>query len=225
MRIYRLNRTIISVKNNAAAFLNGLTSNTLEAAQNAFLNIHGKIIATFDQIKINEEEFWIVVEAPFVRVVLNHLDRYAKLSGVKMEKLDKKVYFDLDGDLPLGPQDVTIPQKKGRLILTEQSLESNVASEEFTLFRLKNNIPLQGMDYTDDFLLNIGEVDHVSFTKGCFLGQEPIAKVHNRSKPTWKLLAKSEEECTEDEKQKMTSKIFNSDLGKVVGFVFVKNED
>ena len=225
MELYLTNKAVLSFKNSPLPFLNGLTSNTLDAAQNAFLNIHGKIIATFDQVKIDDEEFWIVTEQDRVETVLGHLDRYAKLSGVKMEKLDKKVYFDLDGDLPLGPQDVTIPQKKGRLILTEQSLESNVAGEEFTLFRLKNNIPLQGMDYTDDFLLNIGEVDHVSFTKGCFLGQEPIAKVHNRSKPTWKLLAKSEEECTEDEKQKMTSKIFNPDLGKVVGFVFVKNED
>ncbi len=222
MKLYLTHKTVLSFKNNPASFLNGLTSNTLEAPQNAFLTIHGKIIATFDQIKINDEEFWIVVETPLVEAVLNHLDRYARLSGVKMEKLAKKVYFDLDGDASLGPQDVTITQKRGRLVLTDQDLRSNVKDEEFTLFRLKNNIPLQGVDYTDDFLLNISEVDHVSFTKGCFLGQEPISKVHNRSKPTWKLTVKFEDECTQDEKQKMTSKTLDPESGKVIGFIFVK---
>ncbi len=225
MKLYLTDKTVLAFKNDPLPFLNGLTSNTLEAPQSAFLNIHGQIIATFGQIKINDEEFWIAVETPLAEVVLSHLDRYARLSGVKMEKLARKVYFDLDVDTPLPPLDVTIPQKRGRLVLTDRDLTTNVSQDEFRLFRLKNNISLQGVDYTDDFLLNISEVDHVSFTKGCFLGQEPIAKVHNRSRPTWKLTVKFEDECSQEEQQKMTSKTLDPESGKVMGFVFVKNED
>ncbi len=224
MRIYALEKVILSFQNNPTQFLNGLTSNSLDKSQNAFVNIHGKIIAVFDQAKITDEEFWIALESLFAAVVLEHLDRYARLSGVKIEKLNKNVYFDFEGNVSLVSSDVTIPQKRGRLIITERSLSANVTEEEFRLFRLQNNIPLHGVDYQDEFLLNVSETDHVSFTKGCFLGQEPISKVHNRSKPTWKLVVKYEDECSEEEKQKMTSKTTDPASGRILGFVFVKND-
>ena len=51
MRLHQLNKAVLSVKNNAAKFLNGITSNTLDQPRNAFLDLHGKIVAVFDQVK------------------------------------------------------------------------------------------------------------------------------------------------------------------------------
>ena len=223
MKIYQLNKAVLRIKNNAAQFLQGLTSNDLDRPQNAFVTIHGRIIATFDQLRLSDDEFIILVEERFVDGLLNHVDKFVKLSGVKIERLKKNVYFDLEADAKLDAGDQAIPQRKGRLIITDKIFESNVSSQDFTLFRLKNNIPQHGIDYTDDFLLNVSE-DFVSFTKGCFLGQEPIAKVHHRSKPSWKLLVKYEDECAPEEKEKMTSKILDPQIRRILGFVFVKNE-
>ncbi len=223
MKLYKLNKSIIHFQPHAVEFLNGLTSNTIEAPHNAFITIHGMIIATFDQLKIDDETVIAVLEPSVVPAVLSHLDRYMKLSGVKANQLSKNVYFDLDGNAKTENGDWTIQQNKGRLIITDRNLETNISEQEFTLFRLKNNIPFQGVDYKDDFLLNISEQTHVSFTKGCFLGQEPIAKVHNRSKPTWKLVVKTEDDCLPEEKAKMTSRIQDPETGKILGFVFVKN--
>ena len=91
------------------------------------------------------------------------------------------------------------------------------------MFRLKNRIPIQGVDYNDDMVLNVDEHDFVSYTKGCFLGQEPVAKVHNRSKPTWKLAVRYEDELSDEEKAKMTSKILDPQTKRAMGFVFVRN--
>jgi len=223
MKIYKTKKYILKFYPNAVPFLNGLTSNELTKPQNAFLNIHGRIVATFDQLVINEDEVWALIEKPFVDAVLDHVDRYAKLSGVKVEKRKEIVIFDLDGDLPLIEGEKTILQKKGRLVITGRHLQSNISEEEFTLFRLKNNIPMHGVDFQDEMLLNVSETDHVSFTKGCFLGQEPVSKVHNRSKPTWRLGVKYESECTDEEKQKMTSKVVDPERKEVLGFVFEKN--
>ena len=224
MQIYKTNKSVLSFKNNSEKFLSGLTSNTLDAPNNAFLTIHGRIVATFDQLQIGEDEFFILIEKPFVDDVLRHIDRYAKLSGVKVEQRDDHVYFDLGGDVSVKDDGWVIPQKKGKLIITNRTLDSNVSQEEFTLFRLQNNVPVHGIDYKDEMLLNVSTEDFVSFTKGCFLGQEPISKVYNRSKPSRKLVVKNEEECTQEEKDKLTSKSRNPEIKKVMGFVFIKND-
>ena len=223
MRFYKLNKTVLQFQNNAAEFLNGLTSNSLDKPRNALTDIHGKIIAAFDQIKVSDEEVWIVVGTPFVDAVLSHLDRYMRLSGVKFQKFNSNVYFDLDGDYPLKDGETVIPQKKGNIIISPNAITSSITDEEFTIFRLEHNIPIHGIDFQDEFLLNIGEDEFVSFTKGCFLGQEPISKVHNRSKPTWKLVVKYDDACSPEEKSKLTSSAVDPTTKRVRGFVFIKN--
>ena len=227
MEIFQLNKSVLHVRNNAVEFLNGLTTNAMDKPWNAFVDIHGMLISVFDQIVLNEEEVMMVLDKTAAEAVLSHLDRYAKLSGVKIEKKeDLNVCFDLEGNVPLEPQDFSIPQKKGRLIITKRKLTANVSGEKFTLFRLRNNIPQQDIDFKrEEFLLNISEHDHVSYTKGCFLGQEPISKVHNRSKPSWKLVVKAQDECSNEEKAKMTSKIADPATRRTTGFVFVSNKD
>lgn len=225
MKLYKLNKTVLSIRNNPAQFLNGLTANTLDKPRNVFLNIHGRIIVVFDQIKVREDEFWIIIGTPYLDALFQHIERYIKLSKVHVEKLNKYVYFDVEESSHSMPaEEVVIPQKKGRVIVSDSELENAVHEKEFTLFRLKNNIPIHGIDYTDEFVLNVGGEDFVSFTKGCFLGQEPVAKVHNRSKPTWQLAVKYEDECGQDEKEKMTSKELDPDTNRVVGFTFIHNQ-
>lgn len=222
-KIYQLERKVIAVVGNAEKFLNGLTSNSLEKPHNAFLNVHGRIIATFDQVKSGTDEFLLVVAPAAWEALFAHVDRYARLNKTTLEAAAFNVYFDLDGNAPVSAQDFTIAQRKGRLILTKQNLPANVSSEEFTAFRLDYQIPLHGVDYTDEMVLNVHEYDFVSYTKGCFLGQEPVAKVHHRSKPTWVLAVRSSEELTGELQAKMTSKITDV-AGKTRGFVFIPNK-
>jgi folate-binding protein YgfZ len=205
MRLFQTHKKVLSVKNNAAKFLNGLTSNSLDQPHNAFLNINGRIIATFDQVKISDDEFLLAVEAAYVKPIEEHVDRYARLSKTVISVRNDLVYFELDGDYMADEKEVLIPQKKGRLILTSEKLPATVSEDDFTVFRIKNDIPLLGVDYKEELLLNVSETDFASFTKGCYLGQEPISKVHNRSKPTWKLVVK------------------DFVTGKTFGFVFIKN--
>lgn len=204
--------------------MNGLTSNSLDKPRNAFLNQHGRIIATFDQIKTGEDEFLIVLEPFALDTLMLHIKKFLMLNKTTADPAALNVYFDLEGSFKPSAGEYVIPQKAGQMVLTPQKLQADVPQDEFALFRLKNNIPLHGVDYKDELLLNIDEHEHVSYTKGCFLGQEPIAKVHNRSKPTWKLVVRFEDELTEEEKVKMASKVSDTVSGKTLGFVFLKND-
>ena len=185
MNVYRLDDVAIRVSGNAEKLLSGLTSNTLDAPQNAFLNMHGRIIATFWQKKTGVDEYTLMVPRVALDDLLKHLDRYARLNRTQVTVSEEKVYLDLDQKEPFASSE-DLP---------------TVSAEEFTAYRLKNNVPLMGVDYqADEFILNVHEHDFTSYTKGCFLGQEPVSKVHNRAKPVRKLVPGSQ------------------------GFVFVKNE-
>src|SRR5262245_44284500 len=148
MSIYKLDKVAVSMKNNAVEFLNGLASNSMDKPWNALTDIHGRVIAVFDQAMISEEEIWIVLDKPAVDSVLAHLDRYARLSGVKVEKKENlNVYFDTDGKMATETGDIVIAQKKGSLVVTPKPVKSNMSAEEFTAFRVKNSIPQQGVDF------------------------------------------------------------------------------
>lgn len=224
MRLYQTTKKVLTISPNAEQLLNGLTANSLDKPQNAFLNIHGRIIATFDQLKISSDEFWLVVQADYVAAVRQHLDKYLRLSKSKIDERPTRVYFNLEADYQPQAGEYLIAQKNGELIVTAQELAAPVTEEEFRLFRLDHDIPLLGVDYRDEFLLNINETDFVSFTKGCFLGQEPVAKVHNRSRPTWRLTVKKERDCSPQERAKMTSVAQDPRTGETRGFVFTGNQ-
>ncbi len=226
MRLYPLgDKIVLRVKNNAAEFLKGYTTNTPDAPRNAFVNVRGQIVCTFDQMVISLEKVLIVIEKKYLDRLLAHLDPYLKLGETVIEKAPEfHLYFDLDDAHEPQRGEIFVIQKKGKLIGTTQPLKSNVSEEEFTLFRLKNELPIQGIDYDEELLLNVANEEFVSYTKGCYLGQEIIARVHHRSKPPKKLVVKPLERDNSKEALRMTSKCVDPETGKMVGFIFVDNE-
>ena len=209
MRVYKLPDTVLSIKGNAAGFLNGITSNTLNATLNSFLNQHGRIISTFRQQKISDDEFLISVPTIAVEALLKHLERYAKLSHVSITPSGQSSFIDLD---------------TARTFWAAQAHADSISDEEFTLFRLKHHIPLMGIDYqADEFILNVHEYDYVSYTKGCFLGQEPVAKVHNRAQPSRKLIVAFADQYSNEDAAKMTSRALDPASGRVMGFKFISS--
>jgi folate-binding protein YgfZ len=210
MRLYKLDDKVLNIKGNASKFLNGITSNTVEAPLNAFLNQHGRIIATVRQKRISDDEILISVPSVAADNLLKHLERYAKLSHADMLPSPLFTFLDLDN---------------AQTVWMHECHPNSISGEEFVLFRLDKNIPLMGVDYqADEFILNVHEYDYVSYSKGCFLGQEPVAKVHNRSQPSRKLLVRFEDECSRQEAAAMTSKAADPDTGSIKGFVFVSNK-
>lgn len=209
MRLYKFPDTSLSIKGGAAGFLKGITSNVPDAPLNAFLNQHGRIIATIRQQKISDDEFLISVPLAAADKLLKHLERYVKLSHVSVSPSARNAFINLDN---------------AQTIWTSQHHANSISDEEFMLFRLNHKIPLMGVDYqADEFILNVHEDDYVSYTKGCFLGQEPVAKVHNRAKPSRKLIVAFEDQCSSEDAAKMTSKVSDPVSGRVKGFKFISS--
>ena len=209
MKLYRCNKTVLQFNPHGAAFINGYATNAVEAPRSAFVDLQGKIVAVFDQRKQSEEEVWAIVENKFVGRLKDHLKKYLSLTDTVIEILGpKKVYWDLDS---------------GELFLTEEDLPADASEEDLTFFRVKNNFPLQGVDFDQEMILNVSE-ELVSYTKGCYLGQEIVARVHYRSWPPKKLVVKMVRDCTPEEAQTMTSRAADPATGEICGFVFESNK-
>lgn len=214
---------MLRVTGRISDLLNGIMSNTLDAPQTAFLTPKGKVIATADQLAVNPTEHLLLVEPFAVERFLASVDRFVKLVGAIIEATDWQVYFDLEGTTAKQDDEHLIPQPKGQLLLTPHQKKAPVTEEAFRRFRLEANLPEHGIDYNDELLSTINEARYVSFTKGCYIGQEIVARIHYRSKPPFLLKVKSISDCTEEEAMRMTSRTPVNETGEIAGFVFVKN--
>jgi folate-binding protein YgfZ len=209
MKLYLCNKTILRFYPKGPAFVNAYSTNTVEAPLNAFVDIAGKIVAVVHQHKLSDDEMHVIVETPFVDRLTGHLRTFLSLSETRVEPLEgKKVYWDLDA---------------GRLCVSDTALTTNVSEEEFTRYRLENAVPLQGIDFDEEMVLNIAGDGLISYTKGCYLGQEIVARVHYRGKPPKRLEIKRGSECSAEENDRMTSKVFDPVLGDSIGFVLTDN--
>ncbi len=191
------------------------------------LTPQGKIVAVFDQKLLDPDTCIWLADGYVAEDLRKKFAQYAPFSKTGWEEVNLPVYYDLDGDLEVS-EDVeagvyVFPQEKGKIVVGGE-FEVSVSDEEFTRFRLDHDIPLHGVDFTDEMLLNVFPEGYVSYTKGCFVGQEVIARVHNLASPPKKLVVKYEDQCTEQEKARLTSKTPEVE-GRVRGFVFVDTED
>jgi folate-binding protein YgfZ len=64
-----------------------------------------------------------------------------------------------------------------------------VGQEAFDIARIESGVPREGIDVSEaHILLEAGFDNAVSYTKGCYLGQEIIARIHWRGQPARRLL-------------------------------------
>ena len=66
--------------------------------------------------------------------------------------------------------------------------------EEFTQLRMELGIPAFGYELTEDFNpLEAGLISHINFNKGCYIGQEVVARLNTYDKVQRKLVRASGE--------------------------------
>lgn len=213
-------KVVLNFTRGAEEFLKGYTTSDAAAPRGAFLDVRGKVVAVFDRSNRSADDVLIVIEKNSHEKLLTHLKPFLFLSDVSIIETQLHVYFDTHGAHKPLPDEVLIPQKKGAMILSSLVYPPDISEGEWTLFRLKNDMPLQGVDFHDEVLLNIADDDRISYSKGCYLGQEIIARIHHRGKPAKKLTAHYQSELSEDRWVAATSRVLDPDRGEEMGFVW-----
>jgi folate-binding protein YgfZ len=191
--------------NDRVTFLNGLVSNDVALAApgtavwSALLTPQGKWLADFF-ILSDGAALLLDCEAAQAPAIAQRLSRFKLRADVTIAADDMAVYAAWNGDPPAGPvvaaRDPRLPEAGSR-VLSAIALEPNASFEDWDRHRLALGLPDGARDLEADktVLLEAGfdELGGVSWTKGCYMGQELTARTRYRGLIKRRLLPVSSE--------------------------------
>jgi folate-binding protein YgfZ len=181
--------------NDALTFLQGqLTQDmaTLNETWNyaAQCNPQGRVISFFIVFQWDDNYYFLVDENSDEKTV-EQLQKYVMRSDVKFEELDIHAFSvenNTDDSEDEFTQAVTkyndgfkLQQKSGDLIVSTDEPEKTQSANDWKIANIKNHVPsLQGKalsDFTPESI-NLDLLGAVNFKKGCYTGQEIVARMH-----------------------------------------------
>jgi folate-binding protein YgfZ len=187
-------RGVIAVEGeDRLSFLQGLVSNDVatagpgQAVWAALLTPQGKWLADFF-VLADGDRLLLDCERDQMPMLLTRLTRFRLRARVTLQPLDAwRVFIAWDGpppaaDVPMAP-DPRLPEAGWR-ILSPDPLPANAGAADWDEHRLRLGLPDGSRDLEADktVLLEAGfdELNGVSWTKGCYMGQELTARTKYR---------------------------------------------
>ncbi len=128
--------------------------------------------------------------------------------------------------------EIKIPEKGGSILLSENPPQGlrKMGEEGFYCYCLENGVSMQGKEFDSEMIMNTDWKGAVSFTKGCFLGQEITVKIMHRGKPPKRLVRLAFEKEPQsilrnsEPVGEVRSKCFSKKLGKWIAYCSVPND-
>jgi tRNA-modifying protein YgfZ len=186
MRIAFRPRSFVAVSGpGAEEYLDRMVSNDVsalgpgESCQALLLTPKARVIAPMVVLRRAHEDFLLLTEPGLGERVRAELlrSRFAAKAEIESETHTSHVVFGGEG---IATEDYGEPAVE----VLDAELEPTVSADELELLRIQAGTPAWGKEIDDRVLpAEAGLTDRaVSFTKGCYPGQEPIARLHYRGK-------------------------------------------
>jgi len=252
---YEQKRGLIAVwGKEAVPFLDGMITNdmkTLEEGQQmlaAFPNAQGRLLAIVRVLR-QGERFLIETEEATREKLFQNLFRFTFAGDFFIEDLsDGHRYFEIAGTLPeIVPVTDTI-RFDGRGFygysvpsgladeFTSHLAEASILTIDdatYETLRIESGVPKYGVDMDETTIVpELGFPEMISYTKGCYIGQEIIARIHFRGHVAKQLTGVSSadqidagaELASNDGKPagRFTSVVYSPKLEKTIALAFVR---
>jgi folate-binding protein YgfZ len=169
----------------AADFLQRMVSNDVEALAPGeacpalLLTAKARVIAPLVVLRRADDDFLLLTEPGLGEVVRVHLTRMRLRAQCEIEPEEHESALVFGGD------DGFTTDWPGARETLDAGLEPTLSEEELELLRIENGVPRWEREIDDRILPAEAGLDetHVSFSKGCYPGQEPVARLHFRGHP------------------------------------------
>jgi folate-binding protein YgfZ len=218
----------------AADYLQRMVSNDVEAlgageaCPALLLTAKARVIAPLVVVRRAGDDFLLLTEPGLGEVVRAHLTRMRLRARCEIEPEEH------ESVLVFGGGDGFATDWTGAREAIDAGLEPTLSDEELELRRIESGVPRWAREVDDRILPAEAGLDetHVSFSKGCYPGQEPVARLHFRGHPNRELRVVELEEVPEydaslhhdgREVGRVTSAARRSD-GTVVALAYVRTE-
>jgi folate-binding protein YgfZ len=184
MRIALRPRSFVRVAGpDAEDYLNRMVSNDVaalgpgEACEALLLTAKARLIAPLVVLRRGHEDFLLLTEPELGERVRAELVRFrfAAKAEIELEEHATHVVFGGEG-IP------TAAYGEPAAEVLDAELAPTVTPDELELLRIRAGTPAWGKELDDRILPAEAGLDQraISFTKGCYPGQEPIARLHYR---------------------------------------------
>ena len=155
----------------------------------SFCNVQGRVIASAF-IQGRNDQYDLILSSEIIDDLENHLQRYILRSKVVIEQSIEKTFGAFKSDINEDSEEYrSLKNDPERvLILSTQepkSIDNFITSEEWIRCDIENKIAIIDKESSEKFIpqmLNLDILDAVSFSKGCYTGQEVVARVQHRGK-------------------------------------------
>ncbi|MBA3717229.1 MAG: folate-binding protein YgfZ [Actinobacteria bacterium] len=173
MSIAERPRDFVGVRGpDAEDFLQRMLSNDVTTApcDALLLTPKGRIIAPLRVLRRGEADFLLLTEPGLGETVRETLRRARFAAKCEIEPERHTSVLVWDGDFSEAAERV------------DEGLEPTASEEELERARIEAGVPAWGKELDENILPAEAGLDrtHISFSKGCYPGQEPVARLHYR---------------------------------------------
>jgi tRNA-modifying protein YgfZ len=180
------------------------------------LTAKARLIAPLVVWRRGEDDYLLLTEPELGEPVATHLMRMRLRAQCEIEPEEHETVLAFGGD-------GIATDFPGAVEVLDAGLEPTLTADEVELRRIEAGVPRWGHELDDRVLPAEAGLDetHVSFTKGCYPGQEPIARLHYRGHVNRRLQVVELDDDTSVER--VTSSARRPD-GSVVALAYVRTK-
>ena len=228
-KLVRLHRGYVRVSGpDAADFLERMVSNEVvslepgEARQALLLTPKSRIVAPLRVVREGSETFLLITEPELADTVASTLARarFAAKCEIAVEPLSGLLHLaDPGGGIPNDDYGVEAWETWGDVPADAPG------ADELEALRIEAGTPRWGKELDETILPAEAGLDatHVSFTKGCYPGQEPIARLHYRGRPNRSLRVIEAADAQPGDEialgEKVVGRVTSAVPGRALGYV------
>ena len=211
----------------AADFLERMLSNEVvslavgEARKALLLTPKSRIVAPLTVVREEPESFLLITEAELAEAVASTLQRARFAARCEIEAKAFHGYLRLGAGEGIRNEEYGVEAYES---WSEEPVEA-ADPEELEALRIEAGTPRWGRELDESVLPAEAGLDetHVSFTKGCYPGQEPVARLHHRGHPNRRLRRLDVENASPGEEivhaGKVVGRVTSAVPGKALGYV------
>jgi tRNA-modifying protein YgfZ len=176
-------RSYVAVRGqDAEDFLQRMVSNDVsrEVCEALLLTAKGRVIAPLVVWRRSDDDFLLLTEPELGDVVLRHLTRMRLRAQVEIEAEEHTSHVVLGTDEGIPTSDYGTPAVE----VLDEPLTPTMDANEIERLRVLAGTPRWGHEIDDRILPAEAGLDEraISFSKGCYPGQEPVARLHYRGR-------------------------------------------